>query len=147
MGITEEAFREMAKRADELRNRIVKSGLGENAELATAIESYGGKMALLDEVRKYRQHAKETQSVALKDELKRMKRVLRRLGYTSTEGVLQTKGRFACELNTADELVLTDMVFEGIFNELSVEQSVACQPSAMVTEDTPPAEIVPSFGL
>jgi hypothetical protein len=29
----------------------------------------------------------------------------------------------------------------------SVEQSVACQPSEMLTEDTPPAEIVPASGL
>ena len=36
--------------------------------------------------------------------------VLRRLGYTSAEGVLGTKGRFSCELSTPDELVLTDMV-------------------------------------
>lgn len=125
MGITEEAFREMVKRADELRNRIVKSGVGESVELASAMEKYGIKMNLLEESRKHRHLAKETQSIALKEELKRMKRVLRRLGYTSPEGVLQTKGRFACELNTANELVLTDMVFEGLFNDLSVEQSVA----------------------
>ncbi len=52
----------------------------------------------------------------------RMKRVLRRLGYISSDGVLGVKGRFSCELSTADELVLTDMIFDGVFNELSVEQ-------------------------
>ena len=61
----------------------------------------------------------------MRDELRRMRRVLRRLGYTTAEGVLETKGRFACELNTADEILVTDMVFEGSFNELSVEQTVA----------------------
>ena len=29
----------------------------------------------------------------------------------------------------------------------SLEQFVACQPGAMATKDTPPAEIVPAFGL
>ena len=54
-----------------------------------------------------------------------MKRVLKRLGYISPEGVLGTKGRFSCELSTADELVVTDMIFDGIFSELSIEQAVA----------------------
>jgi ATP-dependent RNA helicase DOB1 len=38
---------------------------------------------------------------------------------------LTQKGRFSCELTTGDELVLTDMVFEGLFNSLSIEQTVA----------------------
>jgi DSHCT (NUC185) domain len=61
----------------------------------------------------------------MREDLKKMKRVLRRLGYTSPEGVLGTKGRFSCELSTPDELVLTDMVFDGVFNDLKVEQAVA----------------------
>ena len=61
----------------------------------------------------------------MKDDLKKMKRVLKRLGYTSTDGVLGTKGRFSCELSTPDELVLTDMVFDGVFNDLKIEQAVA----------------------
>jgi len=33
--------------------------------------------------------------------------------------VLGVKGRFACELSTGDELVLTNMVFDGCFNDLT----------------------------
>ena len=69
--------------------------------------------------------AHESQTVSMKDDLKKMKRVLKRLGYTSTDGVLGTKGRFSCELSTPDELVLTDMVFDGVFNDLKIEQAVA----------------------
>ncbi len=38
------------------------------------------------------------------EELKRRKRVLRRLGYCNAEDVIDTKGRIACELSAADEL-------------------------------------------
>ena len=31
----------------------------------------------------------------------------------------------ACEISTADELLLTEMLFAGVFNDLSVEQGVA----------------------
>ena len=33
--------------------------------------------------------------------------------------MLSIKGRFACELSTGDELVLTNMVFDGCFNDLT----------------------------
>ena len=72
----------------------------------------------------------------MREELKKMKRVLRRLGYTSTEGVLGTKGRFSCELSTPDELVLTDMVFDGVFNDLKVEQAVALVSCFVFKEGT-----------
>ena len=34
-------------------------------------------------------------------------------------------GRIACELSSADELLLTEMVFNGLFNEMSPSQSAA----------------------
>ena len=51
-----------------------------------------------------------------------MKRVLKRLGHFDSNGVIQTKGRTACEVNTADELVVVELIFAGIFNDLSVEE-------------------------
>ena len=45
---------------------------------------------------------KETESVLMKDELKGMRRVLRRLGHISEEGVIQNKGRVACEVRYAE---------------------------------------------
>ena len=43
---------------------------------------------------------KEVEAVLMQDELKGMRRVLRRLGHTSDEGVIQNKGRVACEVAT-----------------------------------------------
>lgn len=51
-------------------------------------------------------------------------RILRRLEYTNEDNVIQTKGRTACEVNTADELLLTELIFNGIFNEMTSEQIV-----------------------
>jgi hypothetical protein len=47
----------------------------------------------LEQARVYRQNAKESQTVSMKEELRRRKRVLRRLGYTTAEGVLTVKVR------------------------------------------------------
>ena len=54
-----------------------------------------------------------------------MKRVLRQLGHVDANGVIQTKGRTACEINTANELVVVELMFCGVFNDLSVEQCMA----------------------
>ena len=54
-----------------------------------------------------------------------MKRVLKRLGHVDANGVIQTKGRTACEINTANELVVVELIFTGVFNDLIVEQCCA----------------------
>lgn len=59
------------------------------------------------------------------DELKCRKRVLRRLGFTTSGDVIEMKGRVACEISTGDELLLTEMIFNGVFNPLSPEQCAA----------------------
>lgn len=58
-------------------------------------------------------------------QMRRRKRVLRRLGHCDSDGVIQLKGRVACEINTCDELVVTELIFSGAFTELSPEQSAA----------------------
>lgn len=55
-------------------------------------------------------------------ELKYRKRVLRRMTYCTSADVIELKGRVACELSSADELLLTEMIFNGTFNNLTVAQ-------------------------
>lgn len=59
------------------------------------------------------------------EELKGRKRVLRRLGFTSNDDVVEMKGRVACEISTGDELLLTEMIFGGVFNPLAPELCAA----------------------
>jgi ATP-dependent RNA helicase DOB1 len=48
--------------------------------------------------------------------------------------VIDVKGRIACELSSADELLLTEMMFNGVFNDLTPEQSAAVL-SCFVTDE------------
>lgn len=68
---------------------------------------------------------KKAKSILQMDELKCRKRVLRRLAYCTVSDVIELKGRVACELNGADELLMTEMIFNGLFNSLSVPQMTA----------------------
>lgn len=68
---------------------------------------------------------RKAKSLLQMDELKCRKRVLRRLGYASTDDVIEIKGRVACELTSGDELLLTEMIFNGMFIDLDVPRAVA----------------------
>ena len=51
--------------------------------------------------------------------------MLRKLGMIDGEGLVTLKGRAACEIDTADELLTTEMMFNGTFNGLDKHQLVA----------------------
>lgn len=51
-----------------------------------------------------------------------MKRVLRRLEYIDDKNVVLMKGKVACEINASDELLLTELIFDNVFNDLTIPQ-------------------------
>lgn len=126
MGVDENSFNELSERLRQLESRLppMDTFRKEDDALTQSLNLYMQKMKLLEESRKIRLQATDSQTVSMKDDVRKMKRVLRRLGYISDEGVLSTKGRFACELSTGDEILITDMIFDGSFNDLSSEQIV-----------------------
>ncbi|NWS43647.1 MTREX helicase, partial [Probosciger aterrimus] len=77
------------------------------------------------DIKAARRELKKARTVLQMDELKCRKRVLRRLGFATSSDVIEMKGRVACEISSADELLLTEMMFNGIFNDLSPEQTAA----------------------
>jgi ATP-dependent RNA helicase DOB1 len=102
------------------------------------------QLGLLERARFLRERVKACQTLVQRETLRKMKRVLRRLGHVSAaDNVVQTKGRVACEVNTADELLVTELIFNGVFNELSVPQAAALLSCLVYNEkggdDEPPA--------
>ena len=51
-----------------------------------------------------------------RDELKNRSRVLKQLGHIDADGVVQLKGRAACLIDTGDELLVTELMFNGKTN-------------------------------
>lgn len=45
--------------------------------------------------------------------------------YITNEDVVQLKGRVACEISSADELTLTELMFSGALKDVNVEEMVA----------------------
>ncbi|KAI9484026.1 MAG: NUC185 domain-containing protein [Benjaminiella poitrasii] len=51
--------------------------------------------------------------------------VLRQLNYIDDQGTVQLKGRVACEINSADELLLTELVLDNVFADYEPAEVVA----------------------
>ncbi|KAG2205294.1 hypothetical protein INT46_009786, partial [Mucor plumbeus] len=51
--------------------------------------------------------------------------VLRQLNYIDDQGTVQLKGRVACEINSADELLLTELVLDNVFADFEPAEVVA----------------------
>lgn len=86
------------------------------------------------EVASVKRAIKQSMSVQQLDELKCMKRVLRRLEFCTKEEVIELKGRVACEVSSGDPLLLTEMIFNGVFNDLTREP---CNAIVLTTMSAP----------
>ncbi|KAG1466814.1 hypothetical protein G6F46_001870 [Rhizopus delemar] len=51
--------------------------------------------------------------------------ILHRLNYIDDQGTVQLKGRVACEINSADELLLTELVLDNVFADFEPAELVA----------------------
>lgn len=61
----------------------------------------------------------------LKDDLNSMKRVMRRLKLIDKNGIVLDKGRVAGEVSSCDELMITELILSGFFNDMEPEEITA----------------------
>ncbi|KAJ3183867.1 ATP-dependent RNA helicase mtr4 [Geranomyces variabilis] len=140
MKITDAGFKKMISRIETLETKLFAHPLHTDPELSSLVESFEIKLRLSGKVKEAKRQIQLTESVVQLDELKCRRRVLRRLGYTTSADVIEMKGRVACEISAGDELLLTEMIFNGAFNELSVDQTVSllsCFTFGEMTEAVP----------
>jgi ATP-dependent RNA helicase DOB1 len=127
LGIEEDTFKTMMDRAEALTKRLSSHKLSadfSDEDRLRLVQAYEKKAEVKERARALRDEARSCQTISMKDDLKKMKRVLKKLGHVDANGVIQTKGRTACEINTANELVVVELIFTGVFKSLTVEQCV-----------------------
>lgn len=110
-----------------LRSQIesLEKAIAEQSAARGTVPAYRARAALISRAQDKRREAREAQKVVLKDELGKMRRVLRRLEHVGQDGVIAAKGRAACELNTSDELVAAQLLLGGAFTELQAPEIAA----------------------
>jgi antiviral helicase SKI2 len=79
-------------------------------------------------------HLLSNESLQLFPDFLQRKSMLLTSGYIDDNETVCVKGRVACEVNTCDELIVTEMVLEGILNDLEPPEIVAAL-SALVFQE------------
>lgn len=125
MKINEPEFAEIVNKIEVLEKKMYDHPMHADSNLSTIYKKYEEKMTAKQRLLDVRKKLVEAKSVLQLDELKCRKRVLRRLGYCTNADVIELKGRVACELSSADELLLTELIFNGVFGGLTPAQGCA----------------------
>ena len=111
-----------------LKHRIstIKQTILKNEDIESLLLQYEHEIELLNQIKLKEIDLKNaTNDLAMRNTLNNMKRVLRRLGLTNSQNIVDLKGRIACQISTSDELVTTEMMFNGVFNDLDTPVLVA----------------------
>ncbi|CAG8609553.1 26011_t:CDS:10, partial [Dentiscutata erythropus] len=117
-------FQKNLKEKTDLMNRLLNFQCNICPDL---VEHYGHVHAerLLETKHERLRQFMSDQNLALLPDYNRRIEVLEKLKYINQEGTVQLKGRVACEINSADELVLTELIFENAFADYDYSEIVA----------------------
>ena len=118
MKIKDQEFERILTKMTALESRVVQFNFKDSSDVVR----YAKKKDLAEKLQSVRSELREAQSLIQMTELKSRKRVLRRMGYCTSADVIEVKGRVACEISSGDELLLTEMLFNGVFNDLDIHQ-------------------------
>ena len=108
-----------------LESRLLSNPLHNSPRLPELYNQYADKVEVSNKIKEVKKKIAEALSILQLDELKCRKRVLRRLDFVNDADVVQLKARVACEISTGDELLLSELLFDGFFNDLSSEMCAA----------------------
>lgn len=127
MEIADESFKKLLRKIEVLESRLLANPLHMSPMLPSLWDQYSEKVQLVEKVKEKKKTISKAHSIAQMDELKSRKRVLRRLGFINDSEVVQLKARVACEISSTEghELLLSELLFDRFFNELSPETCAA----------------------
>jgi ATP-dependent RNA helicase DOB1 len=110
----------------------IKDGGLNEAQIAT----YRAKASLMERAVALKKEIKTTQLSKFREELRHRSRVLCKFGMLTEDGIVTRKGRAACEIDTADELLVTELMFNGCFVAMDHHALVALCAMFMPVEKT-----------
>ncbi|KAL6595402.1 hypothetical protein ACP70R_047742 [Stipagrostis hirtigluma subsp. patula] len=125
MGIQEPELVDLVHKLEDLEQKLCSHPLHKSDQSEQQLSWYQRKAELNHEIQQLRSKMRDSQLQKFRDELKNRSRVLKMLGHIDADGVLQLKGRAACLIDTGDELLITELMFNGTFNNLDPHQVAA----------------------
>ncbi|KAJ3487289.1 hypothetical protein NLI96_g3645 [Meripilus lineatus] len=136
MKIEDSKFKGLVKKIELMEKKLYASPLHEDPRLPELYTQYTTKLESQALIKDLKRKIQTTHDILQMEELKCRKRVLRRLGFTTSTDIVDMKGRVACEISTGDELLLTELIFNGVFNPLSPEHCAGLLSCFVFSEKT-----------
>ena len=143
MHVSGEGYAKAKKRLENVESMLESHPLSGSPSLEERLTTWQKKQELSALVRAAKGDVAEAGNLILHHDLKCRRRVLRRLGFVDKEGLVTKKGRTAAEISTGDELVLCELIYNGVFGPLSVGQLAALVSCFIWREKSEVREKVP----
>ncbi|KDO55100.1 hypothetical protein CISIN_1g0021842mg, partial [Citrus sinensis] len=124
---------DLVNQIEELEHKLFAHPLNKSQD-ENQIRCFQRKAEVNHEIQQLKSKMRDSQIQKFRDELKNRSRVLKKLGHIDADGVVQLKGRAACLIDTGDELLVTELMFNGTFNDLDHHQ-VAALASCFIPVD------------
>ena len=144
MKMDSKRFRSLELKIKRLETMASTHPLRDDPELPNLLATFARRRELHLAAQMARRVARDARGAVKRDELQKRLRVLRRLDHLHPdENVALVKGKVACEIvcsNTGDELVATELMFDGTFKELDVPSTVALVSALLWREGSGDAE-------
>ena len=95
---------------------------------------YDRKKELKEQINELADSIKKASKMIMSGNLVNMKRVMRRLDLADRNDVPTLKGKVACSISASDEIMVTEMLFSGLFNDLDALQTAAILSCLIYTD-------------
>ena len=96
---------------------------GENDNiLEEDLQKYLERNKIQKEIKKIISKIESSKHLVLNEELINMQRVMRRLDFITKDEILTQKGQIICDISGADELLTAELLFNGFFKDLTLEE-------------------------
>ena len=92
------------------------------------------KKELKEQINELADSIRKASNMIMSSDLVNMKRVMRRLDLADRNDVPTLKGKVACAISATDEILITEMIFSGLFNELDAQQTAAVLSCLIYTD-------------
>ncbi|OVA01159.1 Helicase [Macleaya cordata] len=125
MKVQNKGYKKIVRRIEALESLFDKHEVAKSPLIEEKLKVLHLKKELKAKIKLIRKTMRSSTALAFKDELKARKRVLRRLGYVTSDDVVELKGKVACEITSADELTLTELMFNGVLKDVTVEEMIS----------------------
>lgn len=125
MNIKSEEINSVIAAIADLEKKRSENNFSGHDKLTTYYNCFEKKVKMHGKVQELDKQINQSQFMVMGDDLRAMRRVLKRLEFIDRDGVVQLKGRMACEITSADEILMTEIVFNNVFADMEANNIIA----------------------